>query len=82
MEIKGIDVSSYQGKPNWAKVTKSGIQFAILRAHQQNGIDTSFEHNYKGCKDNGILVGAYKYSYALTAQQAAEEAALSIISFA
>lgn len=74
MEIKGIDVSSYQGKPNWAKVTKSGIQFAILRAHQQNGIDTSFEHNYKGCKDNGILVGAYKYSYALTAQQAAEEA--------
>lgn len=74
MELKGIDVSSWQGKPDWAKVAKSGIQFAILRAHELNGIDASFEHNYKGCKDNGILVGAYKYSYALNAQQALNEA--------
>ncbi len=74
MEIKGIDVSSVQGKPDWAKAAKSGIRFAILRAHQKFGIDASFEHNYKGCKDNGILVGAYKYSYALTVQKAMEEA--------
>ena len=74
MEIKGIDASSVQGKPNWEKATKSGVRFAILRAHQKFGIDASFEHNYKGCKDNGILVGAYKYSYALTVRQAVEEA--------
>lgn len=30
MEIKSIDVSSYQGKPDWAKVKKAGINFAIL----------------------------------------------------
>ena len=30
MEIKGIDISSYQGSPDWAKVAKSGIKFAIL----------------------------------------------------
>lgn len=74
MEIKGIDVSSYQGKPDWAKVKKAGIDFAILRIHQKNGPDSSFEHNYKGCKTNAIPVGGYKYSYALTPAQALEEA--------
>ena len=74
MEIKGIDVSSFQGKPDWTKVKNSGIKFAILRIHQKSGIDTSFEHNYKGCKSNGILIGGYKYSYALTPAQAIDEA--------
>lgn len=74
MEIKGIDVSSYQSKPDWAKVTKSGIKFAILRIHQKTGVDSSFEYNYKGCKSNGILIGGYKYSYALTPAQAIDEA--------
>lgn len=74
MEIKGIDVSSYQNKPNWAKVAKAGIKFAILRVHQKTGIDGSFEYNYKGCKSNGILIGGYKYSYALTPAQAIDEA--------
>ena len=74
MEIRGIDVSSYQGKPNWAKVAKAGYKFAILRVHQKTGIDSSFEHNYKGCKSNGLLIGGYKYSYALTPAQALEEA--------
>ena len=74
MEIKGIDVSSWQGKPDWAKVSNSGIKFAILRIHQKSGTDASFEHNYKGCKSNGILIGGYKYSYALTPAQAIDEA--------
>jgi GH25 family lysozyme M1 (1,4-beta-N-acetylmuramidase) len=74
LEIKGIDVSSYQGKPDWAKVAKAGYKFAILRIHQKTGVDGSFEYNYKGCKSNGILIGGYKYSYALTSAQAIDEA--------
>ena len=74
MEIKGIDVSSNQGKPDWVKADKSGIKFAILRVHQRGVIDNSFEYNYKGCKSNGILIGGYKYSYALTPAQAIDEA--------
>lgn len=74
MELKGIDVSSNQGRPDWAKVAKSSVKFAILRVHQRDGIDSSFEYNYKGCKSNGILVGGYKYSYALTPAQAIDEA--------
>lgn len=73
-EYKGIDVSSWQGKPDWTKVKKSGIEFAILRIHQKDGSDASFEHNYKGCKANAIPIGGYKYSYALTSAQALEEA--------
>lgn len=74
MELKGIDVSSWQGKPDWPKVSNSGVKFAILRIHQKSGTDESFEHNYKGCKSNGILIGGYKYSYALTPAQAIDEA--------
>lgn len=74
MEIKGIDASSYQDKPDWAKVAKSDIKFAILRIHQKSGVDSSFEYNYKNCRSNGILVGGYKYSYALTPAQAIDEA--------
>lgn len=74
MEIRGIDISSYQGSPYWAKVAKSGIKFAVLRIHQKTGVDSSFEYNYKGCKSNGILIGGYKYSYALTPAQAIDEA--------
>lgn len=74
MEIKGIDVSSFQKKPDWKKVKQSGVKFAILRIHQRSGIDTSFEYNYKGCCDNGILVGGYKLSYATTVAEAEKEA--------
>ena len=74
MEIKGIDVSSFQKKPDWKKVKQSGVKFAILRIHQRSGIDISFEHNYKRCCDNGILVGGYKLSYATTVAEAEKEA--------
>lgn len=74
MEIKVIDVSSFQGKPDWTKVSKDGVKAAILRVHQKDGTDGSFEHNYKGCKSNGVLIGGYKYSYALSTAQAVEEA--------
>ena len=73
MKLLGIDVSSYQGKPNWNKVAKK-VKVAILRIHQKTGIDTSFEYNYKGCTDNKILVGVYKYSYAKTVAEAEKEA--------
>lgn len=63
MEIKGIDVSSYQDNPDWVKVAKSGTKFAILRIHQKTGVDSSFECNYKNCRSNGFLVGRYKYSF-------------------
>lgn len=74
-EIKGIDVSRWNGKIDWKTVADYGMGFAILRITEKgNIIDSTFEANYKGCIDNKIPVGVYKYSYATTVAQIENEA--------
>ena len=74
-EIKGIDVSRWNGNINWKTVANYGMGFAILRITEKgNVIDSTFEANYKGCIDNKIPVGVYKYSYATTVAQIRTEA--------
>ena len=74
MDIKGIDVSSWNGLPNWKMIKADGVLCAILRITQRYGIDSSFEHNFSGCKANGIRVGVYKFSCALTLEDIQKEA--------
>ena len=75
MEIKGIDVSSWQGKIDWATVADYGMGFAILRITEHgNKVDSQFENNYSGCQKYGIPVGVYKYSYALSVAEIQAEA--------
>lgn len=86
MTFKGIDVSHYQRNINWIKV-KGNVDFAILRAgygdaiSYPNQIDSTFETNYKGCKNNNIPCGVYWYSYAKSVAEARQEAkaCLSVI---
>lgn len=74
-EIKGIDVSRWNGKIDWKTVANYGMGFAILRITEKgNIIDSTFEPNYKGCIENKIPVGVYKYSYATTIAQIEDEA--------
>ena len=74
-EIKGIDVSRWNGKIDWKTVANYGMGFAILRITEKgNIVDSTFEPNYKGCIENKIPVGAYKYSYATTITQIEDEA--------
>ena len=79
---KGIDVSKHQGVIDWDKVKASGqVDFAILRAgfgKESNQIDVQFARNYSECKRLGIPVGAYWYSYAKTAAEAEQEAAVCL----
>lgn len=78
-EIKGIDVSANQGNINWKTVANYGMGFAILRITEKgNVIDPTFERNYKGCVDNKIPVGVYKYSYATSIGQIKTEANMVI----
>ena len=73
----GIDVSSWQGKIDWSKVKKAGIEFAILRAGfgwGKDNTDTRFEEYYAGARLAGIPVGAYHYSYAVSVSEAKKEA--------
>ena len=75
MEIKGIDVSSYQGEIDWKTVDDYGMGFAILRITEKGTArDSQFENNYAGCIQHGIPVGVYKYSYALTVAEIQQEA--------
>lgn len=68
---KGVDVSSYQGTVDWAKVKAAGIKFAILRGTVKAGtMDTKFEANYKGARAQGLPVSVYHFSYALTKSKA------------
>lgn len=79
MQIKGIDVSKWQGKILWEHVAKSDIKFAMLRCSfgfcsNNSQIDDYFETNYKECKKYNIPCGAYHYSYARNKEQAIKEA--------
>lgn len=59
---KGIDVSHYQGTVNWAQVAKDGIDYAMIKASEGEGYtDPLFAANWAGCKNNGVLCGAYHY---------------------
>ena len=71
---KGIDVSSWQGAIDWEAVKASGIQFAIIRAGYGDELDNQFARNIAECNRLEIPCGVYWFSYALTAQEAAQEA--------
>lgn len=63
----GIDVSHHNGIINWEEV-KSQIDFAILKLGNIGDgnkfwVDSYFERNYESCKNLGIPIGVYIYSY-------------------
>ncbi len=77
---KGIDVSKYQGKIDWAKVAQDGVEFAFirvgLRGYETGEIveDERFQENIEGAKAAGIKVGVYFFSQAVDQEEALEEA--------
>lgn len=75
MGMNCIDVSSYQGAINWAKVKEAGIKYAILRSVVK-GLDTDsqFEANMKNARAAGVQLGVYLYTYAGDAAYAKKEA--------
>lgn len=65
-KLIGVDVSKYNGYPDWKKAKADGVQFAILRLGSGYGggyVDKTFEYNYRECKKAGIGVGVYVASY-------------------
>lgn len=78
--MKGIDISRYQGKPDFAKL-KNEVDFVILQAgfgRYASQKDAEFERSYAECKKYGIPVGAYWFSYAASTQDAIYEATACI----
>jgi GH25 family lysozyme M1 (1,4-beta-N-acetylmuramidase) len=82
--VIGIDVSSHQGKIDWKQVAASGAKFAIIRCGYRGATegglieDDYFAENIKGALNNGLYVGIYFYSMAITENEAIEEAQFTL----
>lgn len=84
MELKGIDISEWQGKLNlsdFQKMKDDGVKFVIIRCgytsygkSKLKYVDRYFENNYSLCKQVGLPVGTYYYSCATTIDEAKSEA--------
>lgn len=68
MALFGIDVSTFQGRINWAQVKAAGVQFAIIRCGYGNDYrsqdDTQYQNNINGVTAQGLPYAIYIYSYA------------------
>lgn len=79
----GIDVSKYQGTIDWEKVRESGIEFAMIRVgYRAKSTGEIFEdptarYNMQEAQKAGVMIGAYFFSSAVTAEEAREEAAFT-----
>lgn len=78
---KGVDVSEWQGKINWAQVKTAGVDFAILRCgrtsledEKPKRVDNYWYRNVEGCLSSGMSFGAFYYSQATSPAEASEEA--------
>lgn len=59
--VQGIDVSSYQGKINWEKLSKQ-VDFVYIKATEgSNSVDSRFSENYAHALKTDIRVGAYHF---------------------
>lgn len=76
----GIDVSDYQRQIDWQQVADAGIEFAFIRlgyrGYSQGGLNTDeyASYNIENAQANGLDVGVYFFSQAVTPREAAEEA--------
>lgn len=77
----GVDVSHHQGRINWRKVKKSGVEFAFIRIGYRGygktgnlALDREFRNNIRNAKKQGIDVGVYFYSQAKNEREALAEA--------
>jgi len=76
----GVDVSAHQGDIDWAAVAAKGVTYAMIRVGYRGytdgtiSLDEKFQSNVKNALANGLKVGVYFFSQAITTDEAAEEA--------
>lgn len=80
-QIKGIDVSQWQGEIDFGKVKAAGVKFVIIRCNNWSNTlncvvkDDCFERNYAKARAAGLDIGAYYYTWQTTAAGALDDAA-------
>ncbi len=61
-EIRGVDVSAYQGEIDWEVLSKENIDFAFIKATEgSTHVDEYFEKNFENAKKTALKIGAYHF---------------------
>ncbi|WP_297234018.1 GH25 family lysozyme [Prevotella sp.] len=66
-EIRGIDISHYQGEIDWdrlqnAMIEKSPVRFIVMKATEGSSkVDPSFNQNFSLAREYGYIRGAYHF---------------------
>ncbi|WPS88538.1 glycoside hydrolase family 25 protein [Brevibacillus halotolerans] len=62
--IKGIDVSKWQGEINWNQVASDGVRYAFIKATEGTSlVDRKLKENAQGANRVGIKVGYYHFAH-------------------
>ncbi len=78
--VIGIDVSKYQGDIDWKQVADAGIKFAMVRVGYRTMVggeileDPMATENLREAGEQGIHLGVYFFSTAISVEEAIEEA--------
>ncbi len=76
----GIDVAKWQGVIDWKQVKAAGVDFAIIRVGYRTQVDGEIyedpyaKYNLQQAEANGIKIGVYFFSTAISKKEAIEEA--------
>lgn len=61
-DVRGVDVSHYQGTIDWPTLAAQDVDFAYIKATEGSGhTDERFAANWEGSLDAGLLTGAYHF---------------------
>lgn len=61
--VRGIDVSRWQGSPDWAKVARAGVKFAYIKASEGDSpVYSTVDNQYRGAWGAGLVAGLYHYA--------------------
>ena len=76
----GVDVSKHTGTINFTGVRAAGVDYVMIRLGRrgystgQISLDENFKENIEGAIEEGLEVGVYFYSQAITQEEAVQEA--------
>lgn len=75
--VRGVDVSSYQGEVNFARLSEQGVSFAYIKATEgSRHVDEKFATNFANAAAANLPVGAYHF---FTYQSSGAEQAANFI---
>lgn len=61
-EVRGVDVSHYQGSIDWNVLAEEQIEFAYIKATEGSGhVDTQFYENWEAAEATDLKIGAYHF---------------------